>query len=111
MSMRLYNQPHAFYAGVDLHARSLFTHVLDHKGKTVFERDLPAEPAAFLEAVQPFRQGLLVGCECMFAWYWLLAHVLVSKYIDHLPLYRQESILGRLGWEVTRSTLCDQLIA
>src|SRR5262245_31820202 len=41
----------------------------------------------------------------------LLAHVLVSKYVDHLPLYRQQSILGRLGWEVTRSTLCDQLIA
>ena len=41
----------------------------------------------------------------------LLAHVLVSKYIDHLPLYRQESILARLGWEVTRSTLCDQILA
>jgi transposase len=41
----------------------------------------------------------------------LLAHVIVSKYVDHLPLYRQESILGRLGWEVTRSTLCDQIIA
>ena len=27
----------------------------------------------------------------------LLAHILVSKYIDHLPLYRQESILARLG--------------
>jgi transposase len=27
----------------------------------------------------------------------LLAHVLVSKYIDHMPLYRQESILARLG--------------
>src|SRR5262249_11231155 len=25
--------------------------------------------------------------------------------------YRQESILGRLGWEVSRSTLCDQIIA
>jgi hypothetical protein len=24
--MRFYNQPHAFYAGVDLHARSMFTH-------------------------------------------------------------------------------------
>jgi hypothetical protein len=35
----------------------------------------------------------------------------VSKYIDHLPLYRQEAILGRLGWEVTRSTLCVQVIA
>jgi transposase len=41
----------------------------------------------------------------------LLAHVIVSKYVDHLPLYRQESILGRLGWAVTRSTLCDQIIA
>ena len=35
----------------------------------------------------------------------------MSKYVDHLPLYRQESILGRLGWEVTRSTLCDQVMA
>lgn len=41
----------------------------------------------------------------------LLAHVIVSKYCDHLPLYRQEAILGRLGWEVTRSTLCDQILA
>jgi transposase len=41
----------------------------------------------------------------------LLAQVIVSKYVDHLPLYRQESILGRLGWDVTRSTLCDQIIA
>ena len=50
-----YNQPHQFYAGVDLHARSMFVHVLSAKGKAVFERDLPAEPDAFLNAVQPFR--------------------------------------------------------
>jgi hypothetical protein len=37
--------------------------------------------------------------------------VIVSKYVDHLPLCRQQSMLGRLGWEVTLSTLCDQLIA
>ena len=37
-----YNQPHQFYAGVDLHARSMFVHVLSAEGKTVFERDLPA---------------------------------------------------------------------
>jgi transposase len=41
----------------------------------------------------------------------LLAHVIVSKWIDHLPLYRLESILARLGWEVARSTLCDQTMA
>jgi transposase len=40
----------------------------------------------------------------------LLAHVLVSKWWDHLPLYRLEHILARLGWEVSRSTLCDQMM-
>ena len=67
----VYNQPHRFYCGVDLHARSLFAHVLDAKGKTVFEQDLPADPKAFLTAIKPFRKDLVVGCECMFAWYWL----------------------------------------
>lgn len=37
----------------------------------------------------------------------LLSHLIVSKYVDHLPLYRLESIFGRLGWDVARSTLCD----
>src|SRR5262249_26899786 len=37
----------------------------------------------------------------------LLAHVIVSKWFDHLPLYRLEGILARLGWDVSRSTLCD----
>jgi len=39
----------------------------------------------------------------------LLAHVIVSKICDHLPLNRQESILARHGWDVRRSTLCDHL--
>jgi len=69
--MRCYNQPHRFYCGVDLHARSLYTHVLDAAGQTVLDRDLPASGAAFLDAVKPFRDGLVVGAECMFAWYWL----------------------------------------
>jgi transposase len=37
----------------------------------------------------------------------LLAHVLVSKYADHIPLHRQESICRREGLELRRSTLCD----
>jgi transposase len=69
--MRFYNQPHAFYCGVDLHARSMYTHILDHAGATVFAKDLAADPHIFLDAVASFRQGLVVGCECMFAWYWL----------------------------------------
>src|SRR4029453_3846085 len=71
LDMRCYSNPHRFYAGVDLHARTMYTHVLDQKGKTVFEKDLPAEPEVFLDAVRPFRDDLVVGAECMFAWYWL----------------------------------------
>jgi transposase len=37
----------------------------------------------------------------------LLAHVLVSKYPDHLPLYRQSGIYARHGVELARSTLAD----
>jgi transposase len=37
----------------------------------------------------------------------LLAHVLVSKYCDHLPLYRQSQIYAREGIELDRSTLAD----
>ena len=69
--MRVYKTQHQYYCGVDLHARSLFVNVLDDRGTTRFEQDLPANPAAFLDAVKPYRDGLVVGCECMFAWYWL----------------------------------------
>src|ERR1700683_1771107 len=37
----------------------------------------------------------------------LLAHVLVSKYCDHLPLYRQSRIYAREGIDLDRSTLAD----
>ena len=37
----------------------------------------------------------------------LLAHVLVSKYADHLPLYRQAQIFARQGMTLDRSTLCN----
>ena len=37
----------------------------------------------------------------------LLAQVLVAKYADHLPLYRQEAIFGRSGYPIARSTLAQ----
>lgn len=37
----------------------------------------------------------------------LLAHVLISKYCDHLPLYRQSQIFARQGVELDRSTLAN----
>lgn len=46
----------------------------------------------------------------------LLAHVMVAKYCDHAPLYRQSRIYARSGVEIDRSTMagwvdqCDQLL-
>jgi transposase len=37
----------------------------------------------------------------------LLAHVMVSKFADHLPLYRQSAIYAREGMDLSRSTLAD----
>ena len=37
----------------------------------------------------------------------LLAHVMASKYADHLPLYRQSQIFDREGLDLDRSTLAD----
>jgi hypothetical protein len=40
----------------------------------------------------------------------LLAHITVSKYQDALPLYRQETILRRIGVELPRATLANWMI-
>src|SRR5262245_13048304 len=72
-TMRTFTPPAdtRFYAGVDLHARAAFVVILDRRGAIVFAKNLPASPDAFLAAVAPFRDGLLVACECMHCWYWL----------------------------------------
>lgn len=41
----------------------------------------------------------------------LLSHLIVSKYLDHLPLHRQEGILARYGIEYPRSTMWAQIQA
>jgi len=69
--MRFYNRQHRFYCGVDLHARTMYLCILDANGQVVFDKNLAAEPDAFLKAVAPFRDGLVVAVECLFCWYWL----------------------------------------
>jgi transposase len=40
----------------------------------------------------------------------LLAHIATSKYVDGLPLYRQEKIFDRLGLDVSRATLASWMV-
>ena len=69
--MRFYDQQHRFYAGIDLHARTMHLCILDATGTVVRDVNLPCRPDAFLSAIAPFREDLIVGVECMFGWYWL----------------------------------------
>src|SRR5947199_669359 len=69
--MRFYDRQHRFYAGIDLHSRTMHLCILDSTGAVVCDVNLPARPDAFLAAIAPFRTDVIVGVECMFAWYWL----------------------------------------
>jgi transposase len=41
----------------------------------------------------------------------LLAHIITSKFADHLPLYRQEAMFARQGVDISRKTMSDWLAA
>jgi transposase len=83
--MRFYTQQHEFYCGVDLHARSMHVCLVDAAGSTLVHKNIEARPERFLNLVRPYRAGLAVAAECMFAWYWLA------------DLCQQESITFILG--------------
>jgi transposase len=69
--MRFYNRPHTYYCGIDLHVKTMYVCILDGAGQVLVHRNVPSTPAAFLGAVAPYRDGLVVAAECMFTWYWL----------------------------------------
>lgn len=69
--MRFYTQQHQHYCGIDLHARSMYLCVLNQAGTVLLHRNFRATPEAFLKAVAPYREELVVAVECIFTWYWL----------------------------------------
>jgi predicted NBD/HSP70 family sugar kinase len=56
--MRLYTQQHAYYFGIDLHARTMYMCILDQAGGIVLHRNMRADPESFLKAIAAFRQTL-----------------------------------------------------
>jgi hypothetical protein len=73
--MRCYTNQHQFYCGIDLHARSMYVCILSHDGEILLHRNMKAAPEPFLQAVAPYRDGLVVAVECIFTWYWLATSV------------------------------------
>lgn len=69
--MNVYTNQHPYYCGIDLHARTMYVCILDADGNKVYHKNIPCDPERFLKAIAPFREGLVVGVECIFCWYWL----------------------------------------
>lgn len=69
--MRFYNQQHKYYCGIDLHARKMYICILNQKGKTVFHKNVKTDPEVLFEILFPYLEDVVVGVECMFAWYWI----------------------------------------
>ena len=69
--MRFYTKQHAFYCGIDLHARTMYVCILNGDGEIVVHKNLHTDPVAFLELIEPYRSDIVVGVECIFTWYWL----------------------------------------
>lgn len=69
--MRYYTQQHAFYCGIDLHAKTMHVCIVNQAGEILVHKNLPTRADRFLELIRPYREDLVVGVECMFAWYWL----------------------------------------
>ena len=94
-------------------------HTRTRIGEDVSEK-LEYEPASFvvIETVRPkyacphCHEGVVEApappqaVEKSLAGEGLLAHVVVAKYVDHLPLHRLEGIFAREGIDLPRSTLC-----
>jgi transposase len=71
--------------------RTIRPKYLDRKKESFHIAELPA---------RPIPKGIAEAS--------LLAHIMVSKFVDHLPLYRQEKIYLRdFGWKVAQSTMVD----
>ncbi len=77
--------------------------VIEHIRKKYACRHCQEHVAIAAKAPQPIEKGLPGPG--------LLAHTVLGKYGDHLPLYRQEDILARHGVIIRRSTLCDWMAA
>ncbi len=78
-----------------------------------YVRNKYARPNGSSGRALPKNEGVLIGKlpsqpidKCM-AGPGLLAQVIIDKYVDHLPLYRQEQRFSRVGITLAPSTLCN----
>lgn len=69
--MRFYTKQHPYYCGIDLHTTMMYVCIIDQEDNIVVHKNIPTDRALFLKLIEPYRENLVVGVECIFSWYWL----------------------------------------
>ncbi|MCP4722312.1 MAG: IS110 family transposase [Desulfobacteraceae bacterium] len=69
--MRFYTKQHKYSCGIDLHTKKMYVCVLDEVGDTILHKNIRTDRDVFLQLLEPFREDVVVGVECMFTWYWV----------------------------------------
>jgi len=69
--MNVYTKQHPYYCGIDLHARNMYICILDDAGQVIYHKNQRCSPEALLEAIGPYKEGIVIGVECVFCWYWI----------------------------------------
>jgi len=69
--MKFYTNTHKHYCGIDLHTKWMYLCILNQEGDVLYHRNLRTDREAFLRAIAPYREDLVVAVECMFSWYWI----------------------------------------
>jgi hypothetical protein len=69
--MRFSTQPHQFYGGIDLHARTMSRGIVTQDGAIMLHHTMKTAPGPFLKASAPDREALVVCVECLCPWDWL----------------------------------------
>lgn len=81
--------------------------VLEHHQNLYGPSEEVAEERQIATLTAPLPPRPLEGCMASAL---LLAHLLVQKYMFHLPLYRQEEVFQQAGLFIPRQTLCDWVL-
>ena len=69
--MKFYTKQHQHYCGIDLHTKKMYVCIINQEGKIVLHKNIDTNPDMFLRIIQPFKEDVIVGVECMFTWYWI----------------------------------------
>ena len=70
--MRFYNGNHQFYAGIDLHKKSLYLCLINDKRDILAHRPIRNNRTdILLKYLEPYKEDLVVSAESCYGWYWL----------------------------------------